>query len=179
MFLRAGGCILAPGALFCIAKRSLVPGSQTKAPLGSPYGRAGAARRLRGQLRTRIPIRQREAAVPPAATFLFLKKRNMEKRKCACGRRIKSALRAVIWRARLRAKVSRRTSWPPLVEATGNRFFPYPSLASSNLAPPLGELSAKLTERAFRPLRPVCALGTSPSQGEARGLERGPRAARK
>ena len=45
--------------------------------------------------------------MPPAAIFLFLKKINMEKRKRACGRRIKSALRAVVgWRALTRESVA-------------------------------------------------------------------------
>ena len=54
-------------------------------------------------------------SLPPAATFLFLKKRNMEKRKRACGRRIKSALRAV---CRVRA-LTRESAAADFVAAAG------------------------------------------------------------
>ncbi len=88
--------------------------------------------------------RQREAPVPPAAIFLFAK-RNMEKRKRACGRRIKSALRAV---CRVRA-LTRERSVADFVAATtlgrtGNRFFAVSDFAPQLLASLVSVSSAPL-----------------------------------
>ena len=97
--------------------------------------------------------------VPPAALFLFLEKINRGKRKRACGRGVKKRASRCLLGARADARKCRG------------------GLRGRRWCDRMGEMSriavGRSDGRQAQPLRPVCALGTSPYTGEARGRRGG------